>query len=106
MTIGSILFEIYPGNRQANKQAKVKTSPPVGANECSMPRTQARERESECAVVLAWDDAMTEATSHLSRSPQTPPRAHSFQRGYTLAPWYEAGSFPKFDWNVETLEVN
>ena len=49
---------------------------------------------------------MTEATSNLSRSPQTPPRARSFQRCFTLAPGYEAGTLPKFDWNAETLEVN
>ena len=35
--------------------------------------------------------------------PKHPARA--CQRGFRLAPGYEAGTLPKFDWNAGTLEV-
>ena len=56
----------------------------------------------------AWGvrNQMKEATPHFSRFPQAPSRARSCQRGFPLAPGYDAGTLPKFDWNAETLEVN
>ena len=66
--------------------------------------TDTGKRERERARVLG-EDAMKEATPHLSRFPPAPPRARYCQRGFPRAPGYEAGTFQKFDWNAGTLEV-